>query len=159
MLPHNPPASSWGDQKHAVICYVTLNTAPFVGVAQTVSARGGCVSTFRGRWFDSNLRQTLYFVELDVKRSLYCRCSSEEERLNTRLLPFDYSRGTFWGWLSAHNGEDVGSKPTAGIIILRLCFIVLPHNPPASSWGHQKPAVIAQVTLNLSILHPLSSAV
>ena len=42
-------------QKPAVICYVTLNTAPFVGVAQTVSARGGCVSTFRGRWFDSNL--------------------------------------------------------------------------------------------------------
>ena len=55
VLPHNPPASSWGVQKLA--------------------------------------------VKLDVKRSLCCRCSSAEERLKHRLLPFDYSRGTFWGWL------------------------------------------------------------
>ena len=32
-----------------------------------------------------------HVVQLDVKRSLVCRCSSAAERLNIRLLPFDSS--------------------------------------------------------------------
>ena len=45
------------------------------------------------------------------------RRSSEEERLNPDPVPLDQRKQ--WsdrGRLSAHNGEDVGSKPTAGII-------------------------------------------
>jgi hypothetical protein len=42
------------------------------------------------------------------------RRSSEEERLKTRLLHHD-SKSPNWRWLSAHNGEDVRSKLTAGI--------------------------------------------
>ena len=43
------------------------------------------------------------------------RRSSAEERLNPRPCPTRLAKACLnWGWLSAHNGEDVGSKPTAG---------------------------------------------
>ena len=45
--------------------------------------------------------------------SLLSRCSSAEERLNPDPAHFDQRRSDR-GWLSAHNGEDVGSKPTTG---------------------------------------------
>jgi hypothetical protein len=44
---------------------------------------------------------------------LTSRRSSEEERLNPRPSPLS-TNGLPEGRLSAHNGEDVGSKPTAG---------------------------------------------
>ena len=44
------------------------------------------------------------------------RCSSAEERLKPQPSPPSTSNGLTEGWLSAHNGEDVGSKPTTGII-------------------------------------------
>ena len=56
---------------------------------------------------------------------VFRRCSSAEERLNTRPLNqliSSYTWGTTWGWLSAHNGEDVGSKPTTGNHSLWLDF-------------------------------------
>ena len=43
------------------------------------------------------------------------RCSSAEERLNPRPSPPSTITGPIDGRLSDHNGEDVGSKPTAGI--------------------------------------------
>ena len=42
------------------------------------------------------------------------RCSSAEERLKPQPSPPSTSNGLTEGWLSAHNGEDVGSKPTIG---------------------------------------------
>ncbi len=62
------------------------------------------------------------------------RRSSEEERLKTRLLHHD-SKSPNQGWLSAHNGEDVRSKLTAGIY----------YTSPAL----QKLVVIAQATSKL----------
>ncbi len=47
----------------------------------------------------------------------------------------------------AHNSEVTRSKRVSGIILF-ACFIVLPHNPPASSRGVQKLAVICYATLN-----------
>ena len=44
----------------------------------------------------------------------HSRCSSAEERLYPDRRHFD-PRGLTDGRLSAHNGEDVGSKPTTGI--------------------------------------------
>ena len=45
----------------------------------------------------------------------FSRRSSEEERLNTRhLTTMTLTSVRLRRWLSAHNGEDVGSKPTAG---------------------------------------------
>jgi hypothetical protein len=44
------------------------------------------------------------------------RCSSAEERLKPQPSPPSTRNGLTEGWLSAHNGEDVGSKPTTGII-------------------------------------------
>ena len=59
-------------------------------------------------------------VQLDVKLSTTLRrCSSAAERLKHRRLPF-IPFGTTRRWLSAHNREVVGSKPTAGIRLL-LC--------------------------------------
>ena len=46
---------------------------------------------------------------------LTSRRSSAEERLNPRSSPLS-TNGLTEGRLSAHNGEDVGSKPTVGII-------------------------------------------
>ena len=43
------------------------------------------------------------------------RCSSAEERLNPRPSLLSTRNGLTEGRLSAHNGEDVGSKPTTGI--------------------------------------------
>ena len=40
----------------------------------------------------------------------------------------------------AHNHEVARSKRVSGILLF-VCFIVLPHNPPASSWGDQKLTV------------------
>ena len=62
----------------------------------------------------------MVIVQLDVKRSTTLRrCSSAGERLKHRRLPF-IPFGTTRRWLSAHNREVVGSKPTAGIR-LSLC--------------------------------------
>ena len=58
----------------------------------------------------------------------------------------------------AHNPEVVGSNPTSGILSLRLFYIVLPHNPPASSWDLQKPAVQLDVKRSLRFdIHRYSS--
>jgi hypothetical protein len=54
-----------------------------------------------------------------------CRCSSAEERLKPRPSPpltFYVLDGLTEGRLSAHNGEDVGSKPTAGKTKLFFLF-------------------------------------
>ncbi len=92
---HNPEDT--GSKPVAGIIFFTSQRCikaleqPVSGVAQTVSARGGCVSTFRGRWFDSN-RRTI--VKLDVKRSKLNRGSSKWEsaglitpRLHDRSVP------------------------------------------------------------------------
>ena len=55
----------------------------------------------------------------------------------------------------AHNSEVTRSKRVSGIILF-ACFIVLPHNPPASSWGVQKLAVICYATLNIACIHTYS---
>ena len=47
----------------------------------------------------------------------------------------------------AHNHEVARSKRVSGIILF-VSFIVLPHNPPAYSWGDQKFTVNALATLN-----------
>ena len=52
-------------------------------------------------------------------------------------------RGGAEGARGAHNSEVIGSNPISGIFLF-ACFIVLPHNPPASSWGVQKHPVTAQ---------------
>ena len=46
------------------------------------------------------------------------RCSSAEERLTpSPSFSTPFRGGPIWGWLSAHNREVVGSKPTIGISI------------------------------------------
>ena len=43
------------------------------------------------------------------------RCSSAEERLTpSPSFSTPFRGGPIWGWLSAHNREVVGSKPTTG---------------------------------------------
>ena len=60
------------------------------------------------------------------------------ERLKTRLLHHD-SKSPNWRWLSAHNGEDVRSKLTAGIhsnsIALQKLLVATLHcNTKPLSW-------------------------
>ena len=54
------------------------------------------------------------------------RCSSAEERLTpSPSFSTPFRGGPIWGWLSAHNREVVGSKPTIGISI-PFHYITLP---------------------------------
>ena len=56
----------------------------------------------------------------------------------------------------AHNSEVTGSTPVAGILHF-ASFIVLPHNPPASSWGDQK--LVVKLDIKRSLLnHSLGAA-
>ena len=60
------------------------------------------------------------------------RCSSAEERLKPQPSPQSTRNGPTEGWLSAHNGEDVGSKPTAGknslvVLWLKTTFFFMTH--------------------------------
>ena len=60
------------------------------------------------------------------------RCSSAEERLKPQPSPPSTSNGLTEGWLSAHNGEDVGSKPTTGknslvVLWLKTTFFFITH--------------------------------
>ena len=57
----------------------------------------------------------------DHKHSMFYRCGASA------------ARGT-------HNSEVTGSTPVAGIIHF-ASFIVLPHNPPATSWGDKNLVV------------------
>ena len=69
------------------------------------------------------------------------RCSSAEERLNPDPAHFDQRRSDR-GRLSAHNGEDVGSKPTIGntrFFILRKGGGQSPPSPTHSTVSHSFP--------------------
>ena len=73
---------------------------------------------------------------------------------NHQEVPYRGGAGVARG---AHNSEDVGSNPTSGIIQFACALLCYRTIPQLHSWGVQKPAVIAQATLNLSIPHLLSS--
>ena len=68
-----------------------------------------CIRSYLSSW-------TLNVAKL---LSLTRRCSSAEERLTPSPSFSTLSNGgPIWGWLSAHNREVVGSKPTIGIHLI-----------------------------------------
>ena len=96
------------------------------------------------------------------------RCSSAEERLKPQPSPPSTRNGPTEGWLSAHNGEDVGSKPTAGIIQFAVLKKKLPrchysnpllnrHGAEAARRAHNPEVTrskrVAGIYLHIAMVH------
>jgi hypothetical protein len=79
--------------------------------------------------FNSQFYRNCHAVNTATNTS---RCSSAEERLKPQPSPQSTRNGPTEGWLSAHNGEDVGSKPTTGknslvVLWLKTTFFFITH--------------------------------